>query len=214
MLAGHTAEELFAPPPAVPPFPTVPRPGDGEPCEAVDAEASSVRAGHLHVPGTEPAGGRHTVTLGRGDPRSAPPDERDIEEIVMATAEESAAFGSWAEITNVGDFQLEHLQARLRHIARTIYDSPLHRLLDAARLRNVAFALLEGRQRPDQTRDLYLIASLACVLLAFESGSLGRYDAADTQGRTAWLCAELAGHDGARAWVQVTRRGTPTGVAR
>lgn len=40
MLAGHTAEELFAPPPAGLPSSTVLRPGDVEPCEAVDAEAS------------------------------------------------------------------------------------------------------------------------------------------------------------------------------
>jgi tetratricopeptide (TPR) repeat protein len=126
----------------------------------------------------------------------------------MATAEESAAFGSWAEITNVGDFQLEHLQARLRHVARTVYQRPLDKFLEAARLRNVAFALLDGRQRPEQTRDLYLIASLACVILANESTSLGRHDAADTQARTAWLCAELAGHDGARAWVRVVQATT------
>lgn len=123
----------------------------------------------------------------------------------MATAEESAAFGSWAEITNVGDFQLEHLQTRLRHVARGIYRSPLDKFREAAQLRNVAFALLDGHQRPEQTRDLYLIASLACVILAWESHSLGRYDAADTQTRTALLCAELAGHDGARAWVRVVQ---------
>jgi tetratricopeptide (TPR) repeat protein len=224
MLAGHTAEELFAPPPVVLPFPSVPRPGDGEPCEAVDAEASSVRAGHLRVPGIEgSAVGRQLVTLGllgRGEPGGDPQGDGEIEEFVMATADESAAFGSWAEITNVGDFQLEHLQARLRHIARTVYQGPLQKFLDAAGLRNVAFALLEGRQRPDQTRDLCLIASLACVILAWESADLGRRDAADTQARTAWLCAELAGHDGARAWVQVAQgmnaywRGEVTEAAR
>jgi tetratricopeptide (TPR) repeat protein len=214
MLAGHTAEELFAPAPAVLPSPTVPGPGDGEPCEAVTAEASSIRAGSLQVPDTEASAGGtagvgRPVTLGRGEPGGGrggdPPGEGEIEEIVMVTADESAAFGSWAEITNVGDFQLEHLQTRLRHVARTVYHSPLEKFLDAARLRNVAFALLDGRQRPDQTRDLYLIASLACVILAWESADLGRHDAADTQARTAWLCAELAGHDGARAWVRVAQ---------
>jgi hypothetical protein len=104
------------------------------------------------------------VVAAPGDPEGSSPDECDFEEIVIATAEESAAFGSWAKITNVGDFQLEHLQARLRYVARGVYRSPLDKFLDAARLRNVALALLEGHQRPDQTRDLYLVASLACVI--------------------------------------------------
>lgn len=37
------------------------------------------------------------------------------------------------------------------------------------------------------------------------SSDLGQLHDADTQGRTAWLCAELAGHNDLRAWVLSTR---------
>ncbi|MEV5431741.1 IS1380 family transposase [Streptomyces sp. NPDC052701] len=41
--------------------------------------------------------------------------------------------------------------------------------------------------------------------LAWMSSDLGQIRNADTQGRTAWLCAELAGHNDLRAWVLSTR---------
>ena len=44
-----------------------------------------------------------------------------------------------------------------------------------------------------------------CGLLAWETGDLGDYRAADTHAWTAWMCAEQAGHDGARAWVRATQ---------
>jgi hypothetical protein len=37
------------------------------------------------------------------------------------------------------------------------------------------------------------------------TGDLGSYRAADIHAWTAWMCAEQAGHDGARAWVRATQ---------
>ncbi len=37
------------------------------------------------------------------------------------------------------------------------------------------------------------------------TGDLGNYRAADTHAWTAWMCAEQAAHDGARAWVRATQ---------
>jgi tetratricopeptide (TPR) repeat protein len=58
---------------------------------------------------------------------------------------------------------------------------------------------------PGASRHLYLLAGQACGLLASASSDLGRYDEADTHARTAWLCAELAGHNKLRGWVLSTR---------
>jgi hypothetical protein len=78
-------------------------------------------------------------------------------------------------------------------------------MLNTLRVRNRVFTLLEGRQHPTQTRHLYLTAGRLCGLLAWMASDLGRHGEAETQARTAWLCAELAGADGLRAWVRATR---------
>lgn len=65
-----------------------------------------------------------------------------------------------------------------------------------------AFELLEGRQRPEQTGDLYLIAGITCGLMADASYSLGASHDAMTQTRTGYACADNAGHDGLRAWIR------------
>lgn len=77
---------------------------------------------------------------------------------------------------------------------------PLFREVRA--LRDRAFEFLEGRQPPQYTRDLYVAADVLCGVLANASFDLGRYDAAETQARTAFMCGELAGHNGLRAWVR------------
>jgi hypothetical protein len=75
---------------------------------------------------------------------------------------------------------------------------PLPLLLETRRLRDRITARLE------QARDLYLLAAQVCGLLAWQTGNLGNYRAADTHAWTAWMCAEQAGHNGARAWVRAT----------
>ncbi|MCX9192663.1 hypothetical protein C3Y87_14820 [Carbonactinospora thermoautotrophica] len=151
---------------------------------------------------------------GAADWRKAPrvsgvPVTRTIEEMIMSAADESAEFGAWAEASNVGDNTLEQFDAEIRHLASLyLQTSPLPLFHRTVRLRDRAFDLLEGHQHPSQTRDLYLIAGQLCALLAWMSGDLGQPAAAETQGRTAWVCAERAGHDGLRAWVLSTRSKT------
>jgi hypothetical protein len=124
----------------------------------------------------------------------------------MAAAEESAAFGAWAEVTNIGPTTLEQFDSDIRQIAHTyLHTPPLPLFLRTLRLRDRAFALLQGRQHPDQTRHLYATAGWLCSLLAWMSGDLGDYTAAKTHGRIAWLCAELADHNGLRAWTRATQ---------
>jgi hypothetical protein len=67
---------------------------------------------------------------------------------------------------------------------------PLPLFLDAKRLRDRVFTKLQGHQRPDQTRDLYLVAARACGLLAWMSGDMSFHGAAETHAWTAWVCAE------------------------
>ncbi|MER6912464.1 hypothetical protein ABT354_12415 [Streptomyces sp. NPDC000594] len=140
------------------------------------------------------------VLGGRGGP-GGPAEE--AEDVVMAAANESADFAVKVDGSNVGPATLEQLEADIRRMMLTYPHRPVGPLFtEVRRLRNRAFELIEGRQPPHHTLDLYLAAGILCGVLANASFDLGRYEAADTQARTAFLCGEAAGHNGLRAWVR------------
>ncbi|MGH3628637.1 MAG: hypothetical protein ACRDRL_14530 [Sciscionella sp.] len=123
-------------------------------------------------------------------------------EVTMAAAE-SARFGQFAEQSNVGPHTLEQFRADLTRIASTYTNRPVYPMFVELRaLRNRAFELLEGSQYPEQSRELYLVAGALCGMLANASFDLGWLHAAETQARTAFLCAELSGNNALRAWVR------------
>ncbi|GLF97248.1 hypothetical protein [Streptomyces yaizuensis] len=125
------------------------------------------------------------------------------EDVVMAAANESADFAVKVDGSNVGPATLDQLEADIRRMMLTYPHRPVGPLFtEVRRLRNRAFELIEGRQPPHHTVDLYLAAGTLCGVLANASFDLGRYEAADTQARTAFLCGEAAGHNGLRAWVR------------
>jgi hypothetical protein len=131
---------------------------------------------------------------------------RSDEEVIMDAAGQSAEFGEWAEGTNVGATTIEQLDEDVRRISRDYLDNPpLPLMLSTLRVRNRVFTLLEGHQHPEQTRHLYLTAGRLCGLLGWMASDVGRHSEAETQARTAWLCAELADADGLRAWVRATQ---------
>jgi hypothetical protein len=131
------------------------------------------------------------------------PSEYGLEDVVMAAANESAQFAAKAESSNVGPHTLEQLEADIRRIVVSYPNRPVGPLFREVRtLRDRAFELLEGRQPPQYTCDLYVGAGVLCGVLANASFDLGRYDAAETQARTAFLFGELAGHNGLRSWVR------------
>jgi transcriptional regulator with XRE-family HTH domain len=127
-------------------------------------------------------------------------------DLVRLAADESATWAQWAEASNVGDIALEQLMAETRTLASDYLTSdPVVLFVRTRALRDRVFSLLEGHQYPRQSADLYVAAGYLCGLLAWMSSDLGQLHDADTQGRTAWLCAELSRHDDLRAWVLSTR---------
>ncbi|WP_405938482.1 hypothetical protein OG338_19215 [Streptomyces sp. NBC_00726] len=140
-------------------------------------------------------------TASRGS--SMESSEYGLEDVVTVAADESARFAAQAESSNVGPHTLEQMEADIRRIVDSYPNRPVGPLFHEVRaLRDRAFELLEGRQPPKYTRDLYVGAGVLCGVLANASFDLGRYDAAETQARTAFLFSELAGHNGLRAWVR------------
>lgn len=157
----------------------------------------------------DPVSRREVATVGVAQPPlvSAEPVENLIteREVTMAAAE-SARFGQFAEQSNVGPHTLEQFHADLTRIVTTYPNRPVYPLFAELReLRNRAFELLDGRQHPQQSRELYLVTGVLCGVLANASFDLGWLHAAETQARTAFLCAELAGNNALRAWVRGTQ---------
>jgi len=146
---------------------------------------------------------------GTGSPRpyrAVPRGRRSREDVIAEVAGESQEFGEWVGMSEVADATIAQYQAQAQHLARVFeYEASLPLLLETRRLRDRVTARLRGHQRLDQARDLYLLAAQVCGLLAWQTGDLGNYRAADTHAWTAWMCAEQAGHDGARAWVRATQ---------
>lgn len=186
------------------------RPPEGEEgpaCAAPDATGLRPGADLLAWSG-EPGGYREARRRFKDADRAGWPAGAGValDLVITVIAEESQDFGEWADTSNVGDATLEHYAAQVRQLARDyVHAAPYPLLLDVRRLRDRVAAKLQGRQRPDQTRDLYLIAAQVCGMLAWMSGDLGYQRAAQTHAWTAWVCAEQASHDGARAWVRATQ---------
>jgi hypothetical protein len=119
---------------------------------------------------------------------------------------EAVEFGEWADASSVGPITLEQLQQDVRGIARDYLTQPpvplLHRTVQHRRR---VFSLLDGRLRPAQARELYLLAGRLCGLAAWMIGDLGYAVEAGTHARVAWLCADLADEPALRGWVRATQ---------
>jgi hypothetical protein len=130
-------------------------------------------------------------------------DARTWEGQVKMAARRALRFSTSSAGTNVTAETIAQLHDEVCRLAHAYPRQPLPALLgDLADLQDTVFGLLEGRQRPNQTRDLYLLAGALCGMLAKASHDLADPYAAMTQARTAYVCADNADHDGLRAWVR------------
>jgi transcriptional regulator with XRE-family HTH domain len=130
---------------------------------------------------------------------------RHLRSLAAQAAEESLEFADFVTPSNIDDDALEYLSFEMSRIATDYVHTPLLPLVgDLISLRDRIFTLLKGRQRPQQTRELFLLAGTACLLLSHASQNLGDSRSAMAQVRTAWTCAEQADHTGLRAWTRGT----------
>lgn len=142
-----------------------------------------------------------TGTSGAGtDAPPGPPAAPLTTEGLIMAAHESAFYADHP--SNVGPATLEQLRADTTRVARMFANAPRAEVFTQARwLRDRTFALLDGRQRVNESRDLYFLAAAACGMLGAITEELGLFDAAMTHMRTAWMCAEQAGDTGLKAWI-------------
>ncbi len=108
--------------------------------------------------------------------------------------------------TNVDEIQLDDLWSDVTFLGN-VYTrtAPASVLRQLSPVQQRVATLLKGRQRPKQTRDLYLINAKCCAMLAWISGDLGRYDRARELSSTAWLYAQYVDDHLARRWVRTTQ---------
>ncbi|RNG37383.1 helix-turn-helix domain-containing protein [Streptomyces botrytidirepellens] len=125
--------------------------------------------------------------------------------LAAKAARDSLAFSETLTPSNVDDQTLDSLSFELSRIATTYVHAPLFPLFtDLVQVRDRIFELLKGRQRPRETRELFMLAGTSCLLLAHATQNLGDTRSAMAQVDTAWACAEQAEHTGLRAWTRGT----------
>ena len=175
-----------------------------------DIESGTIPAAGAQV-GTAPGGPGGYRDGGEGQNATEMTEQPAVaaispERLMAMIAEESLDLGEWVGMSEVADTAIEQYADQAQRLAKVFeYAVSLPLLLETRQLRDRVAAQLRGHQRLAQARDLYLIGAQVCGLLAWMTGDLGNYRAADTHAWTAWLCAEQAGHDGARAWVRATQ---------
>ena len=156
---------------------------------------------------SEDAGGPQTHYIHCGPAasrRDAPPHDGALERQIDMSARRARAFLPLAEETNVGTETMASITDELRRLARAYPVQPVPVLFDdLAAFQDVVFRLLERRQRPGQTRDLYWLAAASSALLGNGCMDLGNPGGAIDHLRTAYVCAENAGDADLQAYVRV-----------
>lgn len=127
----------------------------------------------------------------------------DSERILAMAARRAMRFSATAGSSNIGGESLEQLWAETSRLAVAYPQQPLSVITgDIVALQDIVFTLLEGRQRPSESRDLYVIGGLTSGMLSKASHDLRDPDTAMTHARTALLCANNAEHPSLAAWVR------------
>jgi len=144
------------------------------------------------------------LTFQRPDQRTQPLDAGQTLERQMAMSTSRAArFTSFAESSNVGPETLDQIRDEMVDLANAYIREPLAEIMGSlVGLQDVVFTLLEGKQKPAFSRDLYVVSGVVSGMLAKASHDLGRSREAMTQARTMFVCADNADHLPLRAWAR------------
>ncbi len=157
-----------------------------------------------HVPHHQEAAPVASVSAAEHPSTHEIPEEHAERTLLAMAARRAFQFATTtAAASNVGPGTLQHIVDEVTRLARAYPQQPLTHLLgDLVTVQDVAFRLLEGRQRPHEARDLYLMAGVVSGMLAKASHDMGDPYTAMNHARAAAVCAENAGHPGLAARVR------------
>lgn len=183
LLWGFPMSDLLAPaPPELLIAPTT-----GEP--VLTPSAGESESGHTTAMDMPTAAPHHSMS--------------NLERQVAMATRRAAQFTTFAEIDNVGPEAIAQLQDDVVHLANAYIHDPLTSIMGTlVDTQETVFQLLEGKQKPAFSRDLYLLAGVMSGMLAKASHDLGRAHEAMTHARTLYVCADNADHNGLRAWAR------------
>jgi hypothetical protein len=123
-------------------------------------------------------------------------------QVAMATRR-AARFATFAEIDNIGPEAIAQLQDDVAYLANAYVREPLTTIMsELITEQETVFQLLEGRQKPALSRDLYVLAGVVSGLIAKAGQDVGHFHEAMTHARTLFVCADNADHQGLRAWAR------------
>jgi hypothetical protein len=146
------------------------------------------------------SGGLALVPRGLVIPR---PIATTTEEMLTLAAQRARKFALLAGQNELADETLEQIYADVRQLVTAYPQRPRASIRgDMVTTQDTVFTLLETQRRPAHARQLYLLGGILGGLLAKASHDTADPQAALTQSRTAYLCADQADHDGLRAWVR------------
>ena len=144
-----------------------------------------------------------------GTTNGAEPDS--ISDLVHLAAQDSATFVREIAATSNRSALLEQLHGDVHRLAIAYLTTPPAEILaETLPIRETAFRVIRTEREPTCDKDLLLLSGYLSGILAYAALDLGFGDEAVTNARAAWLAADLAGHNGLRAWV----RGTQSLIAR
>ncbi|MGH3662310.1 MAG: hypothetical protein ACRDTQ_10705, partial [Micromonosporaceae bacterium] len=144
----------------------------------------------------------HVEAMPGGAP-STPASQSDERRVLIMAARRARRFTLLAGEEGASAEVMEQLHEDMQKLAVAYPQQPLAEILaDLVDLQDATFTLLEARQKPKQSRELYFLGGIVGGLLAKASHDMADPHSAMTQARTAFLCADNAGHDGARAWLR------------
>lgn len=170
-------------------------------CTPVTRRVLQVMFGRPFAELQRPLGPRGSLVPVSG-PLTVPP-QATTEEMLLMAADRAKRFAMQAGQVALSSETLEQIADDLRRLCVAYPQQPLAAILgDLVTTQDTVFALLEHQQRPQHARDLYLMAGLAGGLLAKASHDTSDPHSALTQARTAYLCADMADHNGLRAWIR------------
>jgi transcriptional regulator with XRE-family HTH domain len=167
---------------------------------SVSGSSGAQRPSGSSLLGAYPAQGSESL-----DPEDDPVNRREFNTAITITADESARFVRRAGLRVDADV-LAQIDAEIAVVARQYLGyAPYALFKPIAQLRRDVFALLDAHHPPRHVTQLYFAGAELSCLLAHLTTDLDCRQVAETHCRTAWLCADLCGHDGLRTyarWVQ------------
>ncbi len=121
----------------------------------------------------------------------------------MDGVDDALGFIARAEHATVDSEVMHLIEEQLRSLAATFHSPTARFISPLLNIQRAAFRLLDGPTTPEQARDLFFLASIACGLLANIGIDATQPATAHIYARAALLCADRAGHPGLRLWSRV-----------